>query len=55
MVSASENIEMTMGLECRRCGHKWLRRKIDLPVACPRCNNRLWNEERSDGGHGNRK
>ena len=33
-------------LECLRCGSKWLRRKLEDPVECPRCKSRYWNKPR---------
>ena len=33
-------------LKCKRCGHKWFRRKIKLPLVCPNCKSPYWNKER---------
>ena len=24
-------------LKCKRCGHRWIRRKDELPETCPKC------------------
>jgi len=33
-------------LECLRCGHKWFKRKLEDPVACPDCKSPYWNKPR---------
>lgn len=35
-------------LECKRCGHKWLPRKPEIPLCCPnaKCRSRYWNRPR---------
>ncbi len=31
-------------LKCQRCGKKWLPRVEKRPVACPRCNSKVWDK-----------
>ena len=33
------------GLECKRCGHKWIARKEEV-MLCPKCKSPYWNRER---------
>lgn len=37
-------------LECRRCEHKWIPRKVEEPKLCPnpKCHSPHWKQERSD-------
>ena len=36
-------------LDCLKCGHRWLRRKLDsLPINCPRCRNPKWQERKEE-------
>lgn len=29
---------------CRKCGHKWEPKGINLPCCCPKCKSRKWKE-----------
>ena len=33
--------------ECRKCGHVWVPRKLELPLICPNkhCHSPRWNKE----------
>jgi len=33
-------------LRCKRCGHRWIKRVSKDPESCPKCKNRLWNQDR---------
>lgn len=33
-------------LSCKRCGHQWKRRRVSLPVACPKCHSPYWDKDR---------
>ena len=33
-------------LKCKRCGHDWIQRGIELPKVCPRCKSPYWNKKR---------
>lgn len=33
---------------CTRCNHKWQSRIDKTPEACPKCNNKKWNEPREN-------
>ena len=33
-------------LVCLRCGHKWLKRKLEDPMFCPKCRSPYWNKPR---------
>jgi len=30
--------------ECKRCGHNWFPRNIEIPKVCPKCKSALWNK-----------
>lgn len=30
-------------LTCKKCKHKWIPRKAEIPVVCPKCKNPRWN------------
>lgn len=30
------------GYQCGRCGHKWIARKKDKPIICPKCKSPYW-------------
>ena len=32
------------GFECNQCGHRWIPRGGGIPLKCPRCKTRSWNE-----------
>ncbi len=34
---------------CLRCGHEWLKRKIEDPMECPKCHSPYWNKKRVKG------
>lgn len=37
-----------MDLEkCSHCGHEWLRRTVELPVSCPKCQRRYHGRNQS--------
>ena len=36
--------------KCLRCGHTWIPRMEELPVACPRCKSPYWNKESGPSG-----
>jgi predicted Zn-ribbon and HTH transcriptional regulator len=36
-------------LQCKRCGYKWIPRKLDKPRECPDCKNRYWDKPRVRG------
>ena len=40
-----EHLEVKM-LACKRCGYKWIPRKPELPVTCPKCRSPYWNYDR---------
>lgn len=29
--------------ECKRCGWKWMPRRLEPPKACPACQSKKWN------------
>lgn len=31
---------------CKRCGHEWITRIVELPKCCPGCKSPYWNRER---------
>lgn len=35
-------------LVCKRCGYRWFQRTEKLPVKCPECQSRSWNEKAKD-------
>ena len=39
-------------LVCRRpsCGHRWIKRVAGRPAACPKCNDRHWDQVRGERG-----
>jgi len=32
------------GFKCERCGHKWIPRKKEQPIICPKCKSPYWNK-----------
>lgn len=32
--------------KCKRCGHEWYRRRPKMPVLCPSCKSKYWDENR---------
>jgi DNA-directed RNA polymerase subunit RPC12/RpoP len=34
--------------ECLRCNHKWIPRKDEIPIVCPKCHNPYWNKLRKE-------
>jgi len=32
-------------LVCKKCGYQWFPRRDELPLCCPNCKNRKWNED----------
>jgi len=34
-----------MKLECKRCGHKWIPRKVEVRI-CPKCKSPYWDRGR---------
>jgi predicted Zn-ribbon and HTH transcriptional regulator len=41
-------------MECKRCGHEWVKR-MDAPSRiCPKCKSLYWNQERRQVGEGAR-
>ena len=42
-----ENMFRDIGVECERCGHRWLRR-TDRPRKCPKCQSAAWDKPRAD-------
>lgn len=45
-----DNMDVIKELTCKRCGHRWMPRKIELPTQCPRCKSYYWNKDRKKGG-----
>ncbi len=39
-------VSMSLILKCLRCGHEWMRRKIDRPKQCPGCHSPYWDKVR---------
>ena len=37
---------------CLRCGHKWIRRSIEIPRVCPGCHSAYWDKEKRNTGNG---
>jgi len=35
-------------LGCYRCGHEWYPRSLYKPVACPKCNSKVWDQRKKD-------
>jgi hypothetical protein len=33
-------------LKCKRCGHSWVPRRVNLPKVCPKCKSPYWNKDR---------
>ena len=31
---------------CKRCNHKWIPRKSEKPIICPKCKSPYWDKER---------
>jgi Zn finger protein HypA/HybF involved in hydrogenase expression len=49
-----EGLRMTNDMElptreCKRCRHKWILRKPEEPITCPRCKTPYWNRKRIRG------
>lgn len=40
-----EEIEKLIVLKCSKCGNKWVRRMVQRPKRCPRCQCRKWDLE----------
>lgn len=32
--------------KCKRCGHKWIPRKKDKPLICPKCKSPYWDRKK---------
>jgi len=46
MVCYYNNVDnQIVELNCKRCGHKWIPRKIRTMV-CPKCHSPYWNTEK---------
>lgn len=39
------------GHVCKHCGHKWERRQIIKPLACPRCKSYAWDKDKRRTRH----
>ena len=46
-MNANRSIDFKLPkLECYRCQHKWYPRSLYKPVACPKCNSRVWDQRK---------
>ena len=34
------------GYQCERCKHKWIARKKEYPILCPKCKSAYWDKPR---------
>jgi len=41
--------------ECKKCGHKWLSRINNKPIACPKCKRYDYREEKKEVKENNMK
>jgi len=40
---------IAIGLDCKRCGHKWLPRQKEIRI-CPKCKSPYWDKEKKVKG-----
>jgi predicted Zn-ribbon and HTH transcriptional regulator len=46
-VNIMAKVKITVdGFLCERCRHKWVPKKEDLPLVCPKCKSPYWNKPR---------
>ena len=36
------------GYQCERCSHKWLPRKKEKPIICPKCKSAYWDKPKKE-------